>query len=287
MLSDKYLQLSFILHLIMAVLFFIVSQYNTPVPKIQITLVPSISQNKNPEKKLVKQATKSPTVKKTKTKPKVVKKTAKPNPIKPRKPVITKMFSHKSPSLPKEKQKKKITKTKQTNIAKTSTEEHTVIDLNPKKSVPQKKEKRILPTIKKDILAFLDYENNKPLKIEKDLVLPDTEIPKDLTELSMNDLDKKALSQRLSNCVSTLPQIRENDEELFLRFKVNKNAIVENIDIIRNNTIISDADLSTLERRVIAIFQNTECSKLLLPKNQYQIWHEFSVKLKLQGFFNE
>lgn len=289
---NKSLQLSILFHLILIFFFVVVAKYQKPVTRIQVTLVPNV-----------------PSItKETKAKSKAVK----PKPESPKKPmrkfhnIVIKNFKEKeaSPTIVK---KPEILKPKKTPLpekklakintplktSKASTKENieknklVILPNNVKDSSKVSNEEpnmqTIPPVIKKDYLPTLNNIHNEKETEE----LNKEVIPKDLTELDLSDADKQILAKNLSNCVAGLPAIREHDEVLFLSFTINEDAIIENVDIIRNNQKVPKEQLNNLEQRVVSIFQSKACSKLILPPDGFNIWHEFSVKLRLEGFFNE
>lgn len=285
---NKPLQLSILFHVMLLIVCIVVAKYQKPVTKIQVSLVNSVpNTTKETKTKAVHSKVETPkkplrkfhniiikNFKAKETAPKIVNnkeviKKKKNIPIKKQLAKTNTMPTNSRPITSKSVKNKVITLTDKVNSKETNNK-------NPNSELAK-------PLIKKDSLPTLNSVTNEVTEesiIEKD-------IPKDLEELDLSDADKQILAKNLSNCVASLPAIREHDEVLFLSFTINEDAIVENVDIIRNNQKVPQEQLSNLEQRVVAIFHSKACSKLLLPPNGFTIWHKFSVKLRLEGFFNE
>lgn len=286
---NKPLQLSILFHIMLVVVFMVVAKYQKPVTKIQVTLVsnvPSLSKENKAKLRAVPPKIEAPK-----------------KPAKKFNNIIIKNFKKKA-TVPKAMKTQEVlkpqvkvpqeTKSSKTNVVlknnKAPSKENPAKHIEDSQKVKSENlnSETTQPILKKDSIPTLNNMANEE-KVEnvvkKDPIPED--IPKDLEELDLSDADKQALAKNLSNCVAGLPAIREKDEVLFLSFKINEDAIVENVDIIRNNQKVPQEQLSNLEQRVVAIFQSKACSKLLLPPNDFRLWHEFSVKLRLEGFFNE
>jgi len=286
---NKPLQLSILFHVMLLIVCIVVAKYQKPVTKIQVSLVNSVPN----------------TTKETKTKAVHSKVESPKKPIRKFHNIIIKNFKEKETAPKIVKHKEVIKKKKNIPIKKPLAKANTMptnsrtvtaknslknkgITLADKVNSKEDNNKNLnselaKPLIKKDSLPTLNSVTNEVTEesiIEKD-------IPKDLEELDLSDADKQILAKNLSNCVASLPAIREHDEVLFLSFTINEDAIIENVDIIRNNQKVPQEQLSNLEQRVVSIFHSKACSKLLLPPNGFKIWHKFSVKLRLEGFFNE
>ncbi|UQY80586.1 hypothetical protein HAV_00791 [Candidatus Hepatincola sp. Av] len=286
---NKPLQLSILFHVMLLIVCIVVAKYQKPVTKIQVSLVNSVPN----------------ITKETKTKAFHSKLESPKKPIRKFHNIIIKNFKEKetAPKIVKNKEvvkkkknipiKKQLVKantmpTNSRTVTSKSSLKNKRIELADKVNSKEDYNKNLnsevaKPLIKKDSLPTLNSVTNEVTEesiIEKD-------IPRDLEDLDLSDADKQILAKNLSNCVASLPAIREHDEVLFLSFTINEDAIVENVDIIRNNQKVPQEQLSNLEQRVVSIFHSKACSKLLLPPNGFTIWHKFSVKLRLEGFFNE
>lgn len=97
--------------------------------------------------------------------------------------------------------------------------------------------------------------------------------------------DKKALMNQMSVCLASLGIVRENTESVTLLIEMQEDAKIKNINVIKNNKVVPKKELSNLETRVIYLFNNPKCAKLILPKGKFSYWQKFTIKLNLKGLF--
>lgn len=97
--------------------------------------------------------------------------------------------------------------------------------------------------------------------------------------------DKKALMNQMSVCLASLGIVRENTESVTLLIEMQEDAKIKNINVIKNNKVVPKKELSNLETRVIYLFNNPKCAKIILPKGKFSYWQKFTIKLNLKGLF--
>lgn len=101
----------------------------------------------------------------------------------------------------------------------------------------------------------------------------------------LSNNDKKALMNQMSQCLASLGMIRENNETVTLLIEMKEDAKIKDINVIKNNKIVPKSDLSNLESRILYLFNNPKCSKLILPEGKFNYWKKFTIKLNLKGLF--
>ena len=101
----------------------------------------------------------------------------------------------------------------------------------------------------------------------------------------LSDSDKRALMNQMSQCMASLGIIRENNESVTLLIEMKEDARIKDINVIKNNKIVPKSELNNLEARVIYLFNNPKCSKLILPEGKFSYWQKFTIKLNLKGLF--
>lgn len=103
--------------------------------------------------------------------------------------------------------------------------------------------------------------------------------------LYITDNDKRALMNQMSQCLASLGVIREKEETVILLIQMNRDSTIKEIDVLKDDKVVPKSLLSNVESRIIYLFNNPKCSKLILPEGKFQYWKKFTIKLNLKGLF--
>ncbi|MCL2567649.1 MAG: hypothetical protein FWE18_06130 [Alphaproteobacteria bacterium] len=153
--------------------------------------------------------------------------------------------------------------------------------LNPVAPTEENKKPSLPPRKTIDVSAAKD--DNMSAVVSSIAEMPADILSKD--NYSLSDADKKALSNQISQCLSSLGLVRENTETINLVFSMAENAKIKEINVLRGDKIVPPKELSNLENRVIYLFNNPKCATLILPQGKFTYWQKFTIKINLKGLF--
>ncbi|MDR0483815.1 MAG: hypothetical protein LBH40_00855 [Alphaproteobacteria bacterium] len=144
-----------------------------------------------------------------------------------------------------------------------------------------------LPTPKLPARKIIDVSSAKDDNL-KDVVSSISDTATDIMSdenHSMSDSEKQALSNQIAQCVAPAIELRDDIKSISLIFSMGIDAKIKDIQIVRDNKIISHNNWSNLEKRVISLFNNPKCATLILPQGKFNYWQKFTMKINLRGFF--
>ena len=131
---------------------------------------------------------------------------------------------------------------------------------------------------------IIDKNSDEFKNFEK--FLNETNFTEDILEDNnmLNQNEKYILSNQIKKCWISSQYIKDKTIEIVINFTMNEDRTIKNFNIKVLN-IDNINEINSIQNNLNKIFSNTSCKELLLPKDKFLSWKNFSIKLNLKGFF--